>query len=207
MTRLLINQSYLLQGIKKWRSNTNWDQDFHNRFYKRLNRLGLLTSSSWYALVDELVSWSAIRPIPKDVIIQNGLKVIGDIDASIRNLSQTHDLQVTDLSQVEWAELKTIFEIAHAIKNSSTPMFGSKMCHFLLPNLFPIYDSQVGERVGTSDYPLYWRMCRNGWVECCEKKILQKILAKQIGGEAISSYPWATKLAELCCLGGGVQAE
>ncbi len=204
MTKLVVNEQFLQKGIQKWRSNTNWDQDFHNRFYLKLNRLGPLTPSSWYSLVDELISWSAIRPVPKDVITRNGLAVISKVNAAISNLGMKYNLQVADISAVNWQEIADIFLISNAIKNSSTPMFGSKMCHFLLPNLFPIYDSQIGESIGTSNYEAYWMICRQGWKECTEKEHLKNFLASKIGKSIIPTYPWTTKITELCCLGGGV---
>jgi hypothetical protein len=204
MTKLVVNEQFLQKGIQKWRSNANWDQDFHNRFYSRLIRLGPLSPSSWYSLGDELISWSAIRPVPKGVITRNGLAVISKIDTVIRDLGRKYDLPTVDLSDIQWSDISEIFTISNAIKNSSTPMFGSKMCHFLLPNLFPIFDSQIGESIGTSNYQEYWMICRQGWKECTEKEYLINILYNLIGKNIIPKYPWATKVTELCCLGGGV---
>jgi len=149
--KLIVNQFFLQQGIHWWQSESNWDRDFHNNFYKRMYNLGPVNRTCWFAIVDELARWSALRPVPKDEIIRNGLKVLDKIDALIHQLMNKHDLRKTDYSQVNWDEILPLFMIASDIKNSSTPMFGSKFCHFILPNLFPVYDSFVGEKVGTNE--------------------------------------------------------
>jgi len=130
--------------------------------------------------------------------------VINKIYTSIRDLGRKYNLPTVGLSDVQWSDISEIITISNAIKNSSTPMFGSKMCHFLLPNLFPIYDSQIGESIGTSNYVEYWMICRQGWKDCTKKRIFKNILANEIGKNIISNYPWATKITELCCVGGGI---
>lgn len=206
MIKLIVNQFFLQQGIHWWQSESNWDRDFHNHFYERMYRLGSVNRSSWYTIVDELASWSALRPVPKDEIIKNGFQAIDKIDALIRQLMHNHDLGTTDFSQVDWDEILPIFQTANAIKNSSTPMFGSKLCHFILPKLFPVFDSFVGEKVGTNDYRTYWEKSREGWKNCTEKNVLAGVLQREIGNSVFRNYPWATKITELCCHGGGVSS-
>lgn len=207
MAKLIVNQFFLERGIRWWQTETNWDNDFHNHFYERMYHLGSVNRASWYTIVDELASWSALRPVPKDEIIRNGFSVIGNIDALIRQLMKNYDLSNTDFSQVEWDEILPLFQTANSIKNSSTPMFGSKLCHFILPKLFPVYDSFVGERVGTNDYRIYWEMCREGWKKCNGKNDLVDVLQREIGHSVFQLYPWATKISELCCHGGGVSSN
>ncbi len=207
MKKLSVNQENLQRGIRWWLSETNWDKDFHNNFYKSMFQLGSVNRSTWNTLVDELVSWSAIRPVPKDEITKNGFRHIEKIDSLIRQLMEKHDLGNSDFTQVEWAEILELFQVANSIKNSSSPMFGSKLCHFILPKFFPIYDSVVGERVGTTDYRVYWELCREGWLNCVERDELILILQNQIGDKIHIYYPWASKITELCCHGGGVTIE
>jgi hypothetical protein len=99
-----------------------------------------------------------------------------------------------------WEQIAPLFAIAHAIKDVDSPVFGSKLCHFLLPDAFPVIDrSAVG--LGWRSYEEYWRYCHEQWVECSQKSDLTDALRREVGFELMPSYPFTTKLTELCLIG------
>ena len=86
------------------------------------------------------------------------------------------------------------------VKGVGSPVFASKLCHFILPSAFPVVD---GEAVQGSAIPYvdYWERCRACWTGCREKRELRAELRDRMSSEPIVSYPWSTKITELCWIG------
>lgn len=107
-----------------------------------------------------------------------------------------------DPTACAWENLSALFFTAAEIKGARSPVFASKLCHMLFPNLFPVIDRAT---VGIPDdgYEGYWRRCQEAWARSTEqeREILKAALQAEIGGPALPSYPWATKITELCLMG------
>jgi hypothetical protein len=104
------------------------------------------------------------------------------------------------LKTTSWTQLKALYSIAHAIKGVSSPVFGSKLCHFLAPDAYIIIDRDV---VGleTDEYNDYWHYCHEQWKSASSKDELKSTLQAAMPTEAVLYFPWSTKITELCIIG------
>jgi hypothetical protein len=110
------------------------------------------------------------------------------------------------MQNVEWEDLESLYRIAFDIKGVNSPVFGSKLCHFLLPDAFPVYDRDV-IRFAARDYEDYWRFCKTQWMSCETKKELKDLLSREIGLDVAPRYPFTTKVTELCIIGSRVTGQ
>jgi hypothetical protein len=198
-TSAIVSIINLDEGIRFWHEQKpNWPRDFHASFYLELASLREhgLTKEWWQDIVPHLSSWRAIRPLSNQQVKQRGLERLESLHAVYSPLMQTMG-SVTAFSDLEWGDVTDLFEVARSIKGSQSPVFGSKLCHFILPSAFPVID---GEAVGSGcNYEFYWTACRDSWLRCTDKKLLISRLQKEIGSN--QDYPWETKITELCMIG------
>ena len=86
-----------------------------------------------------------------------------------------------------------------SIKGVSSPVFASKLCHFIFPSAFPIADRAA---VGVAaNYDKHWARCRDLWLGCNAREQLIAKLKQAIAEPVTPGYPWATKITELCLIG------
>ncbi len=200
----IVTEVNLEAGINVWRRR-KWDDDFHNCLYKKLMQLksGGLDRNWWHGIVDELSIWKAIRPLPKADIYLRGIDYLGQFQVEYDRILRVTNKHEPEMTTISWETLSSLYTVASSIKNVSSPVFGSKLCHFLLPNAFPVIDN---EAIGLNrTYADYWDYCKTQWVNCGEKQELinnlrQKIQEK-VQGKVVEYYPWSTKLTELCIIG------
>lgn len=197
---LILSPVLLKAGIKIWRTR-GWPKDFHNRFYTRLESYraeGL--DGLWEPCLRRLSRWRALRPLSQDTIRQNAQQVMGQLEACYGQVRKTRG--AADLTDCTWEELSPLFLTAAEIKGVRSPVFASKLCHMLFPRLFPVIDRAA---VGIPDdgYAGYWRRCQEAWGRSTEEEraILIAALQARMGKPALPSYPWATKITELCLMG------
>jgi hypothetical protein len=196
---LAMTTASLTNGIYEFRSRPNWPNDLHNAFYDWLLIWGQngLDHTAWYALKPKIAKWRMYRPYSCNQIIQFGLP----------HLTQIESLRVALLGKypdgilfenLQWSDVEDLFNEAQAIKGVTRPMFGSKLCHFLVPNAFPIADGAATGIV--NDYRRYWCDCRDAWDLCGPntRSTLIAHLCKEIGSPISSNYPFGTKITELC---------
>ncbi len=187
-------------GIAVWRQR-RWPDDFHNRLYLDLDRHrqeGI--APRWDTYLDILSGWRAFRPQPRAMIAARG--------ASPRQMSHltTHYDRVrqqhcgTDLTAYTWQEVSGLFRAAAKIKGVSSPVFGSKLSHLLIPHLFPIID-RAATGIPADGYEGYWLRCQTAWSTATCRDELQERLGNMIGEPITPSYPWATKITEICSIG------
>jgi hypothetical protein len=204
----LLTEANLDAGIDYWRNTkTKWEPDFHNAIYKKYyekQQLNGLDEAWWKFMLDELGppprGWSAIRPKRKDYILKRGLERLVQLQTARDRIFRAIEPQRPGLENTNWALLRELYLCAKSIKNVDSPVFASKLCHFIIPNTFPIID---GEAIGfqNNDYSRYWDFCRCQWLDCQVKEKLQSRLRMSIGNEIVDCYPWSTKLTELCIIG------
>jgi len=128
--------------------------DFGNDIYTTQARLLSegATEQWWSETVPVLARWLALRPFSKDEILERGRHVLGSIDDAFRRLRMA-----PPFGHVSWAELAPLFDVAWSIKAVNSPVFASKLCHFMRPDLYVVID---GDAVGLqAPYPLYWQAC------------------------------------------------
>lgn len=194
----IVNQSNLLNGIAKWhQKKKKWDTDFHNCFYCKLRILLLngLNESNWETMVYHLSCWRANRGKSKDFIYRRWLRELSNLNQFREQIDQNSTIE-----NVHWEEIKSIFLTALSIKNVVSPVFASKLSHFLFPKIFPVIDNEV-IGLGYGPYNNYWGFIKKNWTESQEKEICKQILANAIGENAIKQYPWAIKITEICLIG------
>jgi hypothetical protein len=199
----IVTISNFKAGVRVWRKKPNWDQDFHNSFYGKLerSRANGLTSIWWNRIVDDLWNWRAIRPSPKDEICRRGLLYLPELQSEYTKLKNLAREQEPNLETSRWDDLEGLFGVAAEIKITMpfSPVFASKLCHFIFPAAYPVVDRQV---VGISgSYANYWDYCQAQWVNCQVKDDLIGMLRREIGPYVFGNFPWSNKIVELCMIG------
>ena len=199
----VLTKTNLEAGIAYWfNTKAKWGDDFHNAYYEDFNyrqRNGL-DEEWWEWMVHELRSWQASRPKTDAYIRERGRQRLHELQAARERILAAAEPESPGLENTNWKLLSELYLCAKSIKNVDSPVFGSKLCHFIIPNAFPIID---GEAIGiqTSDYSIYWDYCRRQWLNCQLKEELRSHLRTLIGPGVVDHYPWSTKLTELCIIG------
>lgn len=207
----VLNARNLKSGIEIWHK-TPWPSDFHNQLYQALDcrkQTGLNTAW-WASTVNDLLRWKAIRPLPKARILSSGQASLHELQAEYTRIQSLLGNQMPSLSSLGWNEVCRIYQLAHQIKNVDSPIFGSKLCHFIMPNAFPVMDKGIIVKakaigINTKSYRHYWGFCRAEWISCITQTHLIGILQREIqtvaGPNTYAHYPYAAKIAELCMSG------
>ncbi len=186
-------------GIWNWKYKYHWPSDFHNQDYLELQRQleNGITPSIWNKLVDRLSAWRANRPLSKSVIRERGLSVLDTLNAEVEKVNRLYNKRPT-LSDVEWHAIEGLYLITHRIKNVTSPVFASKLCHFIFPDVFPVIDNEYIGVLG--DYKEYWRLCQKLWVNATPglKNELINELQSQSSSQMYPIFPWSTKIVEMC---------
>lgn len=202
--RDFVTLTNLRAGIAEFRRRWPGESDFHNGLYAELETLRQAGRLTWGRMVAELSAWKALRtPIPgrdKYWYLEHGEQPFGKMLVMAKEIRAAHEGQDPDLLETTPGELMPLFETARAIKGADSPMFASKLCHFLMPRAFPIADQAV-LGIGTEDYWHYWQRCADGWRGSAEREALRAELRRAMGVTPIPSYPWAAKITELCQIG------
>jgi len=119
-------------------------------------------------------------------------------------ISSSKDTEPT-IADVTWVEVGPLFDLCFQIKpggsNRGSPVFASKMCHFLFPRVFPVMDNLA---TGIFEYEFYWRGMKDEWYRFPEKSEAETRLtaAMETNGKAIHDlFPFETKIIELSHIG------
>jgi hypothetical protein len=108
----------------------------------------------------------------------------------------------SDISTVRWDQVAALPATAAEIKDVRSPVFTSKFCHFLLPQVYPVVDNRaMGNRFPT--YRAYFESVQGEWSSTPEetRALLVAELDGLIGSDKILRYPATNKLVELCLIG------
>ncbi len=185
-------------GISKWK----FDVDYHNDLYSRLyaERKFSFSEDHWDFLIFKLADWGATRPKPKQEIHDKCLAITNELKGCLNSILKSHNFLEPDILTTNWNEIEPLFKYAFSIKetNYNSPVFASKLCHFLLPKVFFISDNLFIKRF---DYPQFWQESKKAWSNCSNKDELINILKNKIGSNIIDNYPFATKITDLCYMG------
>lgn len=153
----LLNERNLRAAINYWRNEKpNWDPDFHNHHYHELEKLKRngFTKKWWKEMVDLLWYWRAIRPKTKKFIYERGLERLDSIETEYMMILDDLPNKYAGMENGNWTYIYKLFSTTSEIKNVNSPVFPSKMCHFMLPNQYPVIDWEaVGVR--TNHYQHY----------------------------------------------------
>lgn len=188
-------------GVAYWRT-TFWPQDFHNRFYGELERINAnrFTVQWWGAILPHLNCWKATRPRTAQYLTRRAHARLELLEQSWQAIAQTpDDIAAVDLN---WNRIENFTNIIAYIKGAQSPVFRSKLCHFISPRRFPVTDTVAMGRP-CRDYETYWNLVRNEW--CNTEENLREQLTEQLRGEAGNElqddFPFACKITEICLIG------
>jgi len=193
----------LMKGISWWLKKNKWPRDFHNEVYHELydlRRYGL-SEDWWDKTVDRLWDWRAIRPFPKAIIKQSGCEALPLLqrvyfDLLVKTVGEPHFLDF------QWQQIKDFYNLLAGIKKSSSPVFPSKLGHFIFPKLFIVMDN---EATGTHGYKDFWQSMHEAWGRFDEKSEAKQILLGEIRKHSTRTvhehYPYEIKIIELCSIG------
>jgi len=190
----------LRRGMQDWVSRPRWPRDFHASLYPTLARLQYdgLSPEWWHPIVNHLADWKAIRPLSKATIVQTGMPLLASLTVEKGAIIQSSRPRPPSLDTCNWDQIAGLYDVAQSIKGASTPVFGSKLCHFILPDVFAVID---GDFIGVSPYRAYWERCKEEWISCQDRQPLVAVVSACIQSSDASSFPWTTKITELCIAG------
>lgn len=155
-----VNKAALLNGIAQWWTHPTWNKDFHNGMYKNLleKRNEGFTMGYWSILVDELCRWRANRPMEKDVLYDKGIRRLRDLEYEYEKIKKIYSTSNPSFEILQWGDLSSMFEVVREIKGNLSPVFPSKLCHFILPGAYLVIDNVF---IGMEEhYSSYWKRCQ-----------------------------------------------
>jgi hypothetical protein len=201
---MIISIDNLKSGLEWWRKS-NWPRDIHNADYHDIYevRAGGVTQQWWSKTVDRLSQWKACRgprpPNTKEDLAARGRQCLGAVTAQYVKLAASSAAEpcIADLC---WDDVASLYALASEIKRGS-PVFASKMCHFLFPKLFIVMDNWA---TGVFNYELYWCGMRDAWCRFKQKSeatsLLQSAAVRSDKG-LHPLYPFETNIMELSIIG------
>lgn len=193
----------LTEGISWWHQKDKWPRDFHNEVYYELYDLKKngLSETWWDNTVDRLWDWRAVRPFTKTEIRQRGLEVLPVLQKMYLNLHSKSSDEPLFLD-FKWQQIMDFYDLLANIKASNSPVFPSKLGHFIFPKLFIVMDN---EATSTHDYKDFWQSMHEAWSSFDEKTEAKQILLKEIDKYSTKivhdHYPFEIKIVELCAIG------
>jgi hypothetical protein len=193
----------LIRGISWWLQKSNWPPDFHNEAYHELYDLKIngLDDDWWDKTADRLQNWLAIRPFSKDTIKKRGAKTLPRLRELYFDICKKTQKEPS-FFDYEWEDVEKIFNLLKEIKGVNSPVFASKLGHFVFPNLFIVMDNKA---TGVNNYQIYWQSMKEAWYQFTEKIGAKKILLKEIEKHSQKPvhnfYPFEVKIIELCSIG------
>jgi hypothetical protein len=194
-----VGEQNLRAGLSVWRKR-KWEQDFSAPFYAQQRQLLASGVSDiwWRSTLPELTRWKAIRPKRPSVILERGLAVLPEIAKTFTSLPMD-----SDFGSIRWDQVEPLFNIAWGIKGVNSPVFASKLCHFMRPDLYMVVDQEV---IGVKEpYSTYWRACSEAWKRsAADHTKLKAILTGESECPLGTHFPFATKITELCVIGARV---
>lgn len=195
----------LKRGMEWW-CRSKWTADYLNHDYYTLyqDRAGGLTEQWLLLTVDRLAKWRALRSRkPPNTKLQFRELLMARLP-----LLQTEYKRILSLScdepsvnTLSWRDINNLYEILAEVKNRS-PVFASKLGHFIFPKVFTVMDN-LGTEVMAYDY--YWQGMVNEWSLFADKTTCIELLKIEIKGNSTvpphENYPYETKIMELCHIG------
>ena len=166
-----------------------------------------MNTTWWSPTVDDLWAWKAIRPLTKGAVLARGQSNLQHLQSEYARIQSILGNRIPSLSNLSWKDVDALYHVASKIKNVNSPVFGSKLCHFIMPDAFPVIDRNIIKKakkvIGASalSYGHYWQFCKSQWVSCAARAQLVQTMQKAIGPNIFVHYPCAAKITELCISG------
>jgi hypothetical protein len=198
----------LAAGVAFWRKRP-WPADFHNADYAEWARQdphGNFTLSWWHDIqLPRLQEWIAARGATHADLTARFTEHAATVSAAWEEACVPH--RDDDVSTVTWDEVKAFPTEVALIKptKTSSPVFASKFCHFLLPSIFPVVDNEgLGNRWRT--YEDYFKCIQDEWRSASpatQTDLITELtrLVEAEGGQVFAGFPMVNKIVELRLIG------
>ena len=198
----------LAAGVAFWRKRA-WPADFHNADYQEWARQdphGNFTLSWWDDIqLPRLQEWIATRGATHADLTARFTEHAATLGASWEEACVPHVDE--DIPTVTWVEVKAFPTEVALIKptKTSSPVFASKFCHFLLPRIFPVVDNEgLGNRWRT--YEDYFKCIQDEWrstAPAARTDLITELtrLIEAEGGQVFAGFPMVNKIVELRLIG------
>jgi hypothetical protein len=210
------NLDDLEAGIRVWNGkvvSSEWASDFHNSMYRKFDMLEELepfTEEWWLRFIMPRVgTWKAYRPVTKEQIIEWALPHLDEMAEAYRESVLPY--LDTPFENLEWSKISKLPDTVALAKRDNygrpqhSPVFRSKVAHWIMPRLYPVADQEV---LGISgSYESYWGATQEAWVAIApdEREEMAERLIAQIERASRMSmydrYPAEVKIVELCRMG------
>lgn len=200
-----LNPEYIENGIAFW-NRRGWSADLHNSFYvKHVPAMrpvdGRFDLDWWNRVWPTLRGWSATRRGgSRTSMTQRAEQQFPTLERLWRDNVSRHISE--DIDAVQWSDVSEFAAHVSYIKGVSSPVFTSKLCHFLIPQVFPVVDNwAMGNPYST--YGEYYQTAQSMWrkTDADTKNLLVSRLANLVGPEMDPLFPTACKLVELHLIG------
>ncbi len=178
-----------------------------NTFYQGLyeTRPDHLDKPWWETTVNTLAKWRAFRsPIPpntKNEIFNRGSQRLARIEQHYHEIRQQAGEREPSIDNVTWEDIAPLFAVLSEIKGGTSPVFASKLGHFIFPSVFFVIDN---EATATFPYEVVWNGLQTGWQRFPQKEDARKLLEAELlkSTESIHRlYPYETKIPEMWLIG------
>lgn len=203
----------LKAGISYWKTEKKdiWPKDFHNKAYAELYALreNGLTIDWWKGTVDRLWMWRAIRPKTKNDIMLKGKKDLNKLQNYFYEIQSKVEGEPC-FADFEWNQLEDLYNHLSSIKETKkrSPVFPSKLGHFIFPKLFIVMDRAA---TGIKAYDEYWISLKDAWNKFEQKDTAKNMLNKEICRKPsvplTLNYPLEIKIIELCSIGSKLRGS
>nr|WP_296075683.1 hypothetical protein [uncultured Actinoplanes sp.] len=195
-------------GVTWWRTKTDWPADFHNRDYPVMaaeNPNGRFDAVWWANVQPRLTRWNAFRPAPRSVVAANVAAQADALAQAWKSSCEPHRDADISAPEVTWEAVRAFPDVVATLKPTRSPVFTSKLCHFLLPKVFPVID---GLAVGglSFTYERYFNVVKGSWEATdpdTRKALIAEMtrLVEQLDRPLEPTFPLVTKIVELALIG------
>ncbi len=216
-----IDLSDVERGLEVWDkkvASSGWPKDLHNSMYSRfeIEDPNTAFSMTWWltSIAPRIVSWKAYRGRTMDEINS----CVEELLEEMRNtyVRETMPLLNVPFGELSWSMLQRLPMVVSRAKldqhgqPQKSPVFRSKVCHWIAPRLYPVADNDVLGLNGTHPFELYWKAVHAHWrqIESSEQakmieRVRQRVLEVQQGGipRIWDHYPFEVKIVELGLIG------
>lgn len=205
-----IELAEFVAGVNWWRTKTDWPHDFHNRDYPILaaeNPDGRFDADWWTNVQPRLTRWNAFRPVARAVVAANVAANAADLATAWNQSCKPYRSADIADPAVTWEAVQAFPKVVFRLKptRSGSPVFPSKLCHFLLPKVFPVIDGLA--LAGHSlTYEAYFRLVKGTWAatpDDMQQRLTAEIthLVNESGRPLDPAFPVVTKIVELALIG------
>ncbi|MEX2317499.1 MAG: hypothetical protein WD669_10140 [Pirellulales bacterium] len=142
-----IDKTFAARTSKRKSLSGEGEFDFDDALYRELEASkeeAGIDAQFWTFLVDTLWDWRAIRskvePNTKHAIRSRGVHQLPTLARYVSDILKKGNDSIATVQTLEWDDVEPLFVVAQSIKNATRPTFGSKLCHFLVPSAYFIWD-------------------------------------------------------------------